>query len=413
MWHWLPPDLARTAARTVTVPPLIEVLALSGQHRRAEALAANLTDVADRMLAYRALAQVYATDRDPDGARRCAEEVDRVLPAMHIYHRPMAWCWTAQAAMAAALPEHARQCAREAIEAVALKDDWDRQNGLFWAAVASRLTNDEDGRSRVRATLEEAIGAVPTFRNQFLQAAAIAGCADFLKKQVAELLALPPGPHSSVRIGYLALALADAALPDEITQLVNRVGVATPSGEPGSLKRWAWVLAVSGRHAAAVDALALIYDRVESSNAIARIAGIIARHGDGALIDRLKREIERFMPCDEPRTEARFIRAMWTLGQHDAALVDAEKAIAASGRFSFMIDPRAEKRNEPTGVHDAGGKTARRALVTSRAPVIDWINCGMVETAARQGDLASAREIVAKNRGPSLQGGGARRDRAA
>ena len=408
--HRRPLDLAplcdqHSRAMTETVPPLIEVLALSGQHRRAEALAANLTDVADRMLAYRALAQVYATDRDPDGARRCAEEVERVLPAMHTDHRPMAWCWTAQAAMAAGLPERARQCATEAIEAVALNDDWDRQNGLFWAAMASRLTNHEDGRLRVqamleaivRAALEEAIGGVPPFRNQFLQASAVAGCTDFLRKLVPKLLTIPPREHSQVRVGNLALAIADAGLPDEMTQLVDHVGDAKPYGEPDSLKRWAWALALSSRHDAAVNALALINgDMVECSKAVARVAGIIARSGDAALIDRLRSEIKRFMPFDEPRTEARLIHAMWTLGQHDAALAAAEKAIAASGRFSVMIDPRAEKRSEPTGVRDAGGKTARRAMVTSRAPVIDWINCGQVETAARGGDLASAREIVAK-----------------
>src|SRR5260221_2566718 len=102
------------------------------------------------------------------------------------------------------------------------------------------------------------------------------------------------------------------------------------------------------------------------------------------------------MPCDEPRTQARLIHTMWTLGQHDGGLAEAERAIAASGRFRAVIDPREEKRNEPTGVRYDGHKTARRAMVTSRAPVLDQINCDMVETAAREGDLAGAREIAMK-----------------
>ena len=389
---------------TETVPPLIEVLALSGQSRRAEVLAANLTDVADRMLVYRALAQIYATDQDPDGARRCADEVERALPAMHADHRPMAWCWTAQAAMAAGLPERARRCAIKAFEAVALNDEWDRLNGLFWAAMASRLTDHADTRMRVRAELEQGIGVVPTFRNQFLQAAAIAGCTAFLRQQLEGVLALAPGQHSTVRIGNLALALADAGLLDEMTRLVNHVGNSIPSGEPDSVKRWTWALAISGRLAAAVDALALIGNGVECSKAIGQIADIIARSGDTALIERLNIEIKRFIPCEEPRTEARLIRAMWTIGQREAALAEAERAMAASGRVSAMIDPRVEERSNPTGVRNkAGRKTARRAMVTSRAPVVDQINCGIVETAASKGDLASAREIVAKIEVPQFK----------
>src|SRR5262249_15815849 len=87
-------------------PPVIEVLALSGQHGRAEALAANVTDVADRMLAFRGLAKINGSNRNFEAARHCSEEVERTLQSMHVDHHPMAWCWSTEAAMAAGLTEH-------------------------------------------------------------------------------------------------------------------------------------------------------------------------------------------------------------------------------------------------------------------------------------------------------------------
>lgn len=381
-------------AMIVTVPPLIELLALSGQHRRAEALAANLTDVADRMLAFRALAQIYASDRNLEAARRCAEEVELTLPGMHNDHRPMAWCWAAQAATAAGLSDVARRCAARSLDAIEGNDEWDRENGLFWAAVACRAAEDHNGLTLIRAALEVIVNTSPTFRNQFLQAASVAGFTDFLKVQVAERVTLPAERHSSVRIGNLALAVADAGLADEMATLVAHVGRSTPDGEPDSLKRWAWALALSGRHVQAVAALPSIHDHVECSKAIARIAGIIAAGGDGALIDQLKGHVDQLLPSDEPRTEARLTLARWSLGQREIALGGAERAMAESGRFSATIDPRAEERSQPTGIRNEGRKTARRAMVTSRAPVVDRNKAADAELAARNGDLGGARAIV-------------------
>jgi hypothetical protein len=398
------------------LPPLIEVLAMSGQHRRAQALAANLTDVADRMLAFRALAMVNGSDGNLDAARGCAEEVEGALSAMHVDHLPMAWCWAAQAAMAAGLTERAKDCAKRAIGAVALgidaapsgtdaaNDGWNRPNGLFWAAMASRTANYEDGRAQVRAALDEILAGIGWFRNQVLQAAAVSGCTEFLKAKVAEIVALGPEADTSVRIGNLALAVADAGLESDMVQLVASVGAGWPQGEPDSIKRWAWALALSGRHRAAVDALDHVHDPVELSKAIARIASIVAEGGDQALLERLSARITARLPADEPRARARLLRTMWTLGQREAALAQAEIAIADSGRFSAMVDPRAEGRGGPITVQDESGfKTARRAMVTSRAPIGDQTNCWEAENAAKRGDRVKAHEFAARIEVPLLK----------
>jgi hypothetical protein len=82
------------------------------------------------------------------------------------------------------------------------------------------------------------------------------------------------------------------------------------------------------------------------------------------------------------------------LGQREFALGEAERAMKKSGRFGAMIDPRAERRGQPTGVHEEGRKTARRAMVTSRAPVVDQNKAADAEKAARNGDFPGARAIV-------------------
>jgi hypothetical protein len=383
-------------AMVQTLPPLIEVLALSGQQRRAEALATNLTDVADRMLAYRSLAMVNGSDGDLDAARRCAAEVERSVQSMHVDHGPMAWFWATHATVAAGLTARAQHCAARAIAAVAANDEWDRANGFFWAAMASRASNFEDGRAQVRAALGGIFDSPWSFRNQVLQAAAVSGRTDFLKVRVAEMISLRPGEHSPLRIGNLALALADAGLESEMKQLVGWVN-GSPRGEPDSIKRWIWALALSGRHEAAVAALDHLHDRVERSKAIARVAGIIAKLGDQALRERLLGRIEAILPDSDARARARLIQAMWVLGRREEALAQAEAAIADSAKFGPMIDPRAESRNEPTGLRDQfGKKTARRAMVTSRAPMADEAQYYQAAAAAKGGNLVKASELAAK-----------------
>jgi hypothetical protein len=382
---------------TSALPPLIELLARSGQSVRAEAMAGNLEEIADRMLTYRALAIVHGENGDAGGAARYVHELMRCLPAMHADHQPMAWCWAAEAAAwSARLSEQAKSAAEEALKSVALSDDWDRLNGLFWAAKAAHASKSDNVRGQVAVQINAFAQQPVVFRNQALQAAALAGCTGLLKAKLAEVMARPPGGHSPVRIGNLGLALADAGLKDEMTQLVARVGQAAPSGEQDSLKRWAWALALSGRHAAAIDALAWVYEPFERSKALARIADVIASTDDKPQIERLAKLIDDEKAEPGSRTEARLVLASWKLGKREEALAKAEKAIAANAQPGVMIDPRADSRSQPMGAHDASGKkTARRAMTTSRAPTFDEVSCRNAQTAADKGDLAAAREIAA------------------
>jgi len=390
-------------AFTQAVPALIQVLALSGQHRRADALAANLTDVADRMVTYQNLARIYAVGYDSDGARACAIEVKRALPTIHADHRPMAWYWVVQAETAAGMSERARQSAAEALEAVGLNDPWDRPNGLFWAAMAARIASHVEVQARVRLALEEMIReGAPTFRNQFLQAASVAGCTSFLRVKLAECLAAPLDLLLPVRIGNLALALVDAGMADEMTRLVEHVGKATPRGEPDSVKRWVWALALSGRWADALDALDVLNDPLERSKAIQRIASVVAGSGDAALIERLDSDIQLMKMDHDPLIKARLILARWTLGQHEPALAEAEKAMAANN-LSAMIDPRAEQRGGAMERKAQGVKTGRRAMVESRAPIIDQGYRDLAAVVAARGDFVAARAVIKKIEAPRFK----------
>ncbi|MGO7286641.1 caspase family protein [Rhizobium ruizarguesonis] len=237
---------------TTGLPPLIELLARAGQSVRAEAMAGNLEDIADRMIIFKSLAAIHGKNGDIAAAARDAEEVMRGLPAMHADHRPMAWCWAAEALMAAGQLEGARHAAAEALDAVALNDEWDRQNGLFWAAMAARVSESEGVRERIALQIELLAKGGALFRNQILQAAAVAGCTNILKAKLAEVTAGGPESHSPTRIGNLGLALADAGLEREMAKLVAYVGPKRYLGEEDSLKRWSWALARSGRYDAAV-----------------------------------------------------------------------------------------------------------------------------------------------------------------
>jgi tetratricopeptide (TPR) repeat protein len=379
---------------TRALPPLISILARAGQRVRADAMAGNLEDIADRMITYRSLATIHGRNGD---AARYALEVLRGVPAMHADHRPMAWCWAAEAFIAVGQREQASHAVSEALAAVAANDEWDQQNGLFWAAMAARASGDDAARKAVAERIDLLFGESAIFRNQILQAAAVAGCADFLKAKFAQFMALDPEAHSPIRVGNLGLALADAGLDEEMAQLIARVGATRPPGEPDSLKRWAWALAHTGRLEAAVDALAYIDDPIERSKALARIAGFIGPSSKMDLIERLAQLIDAESPEIGSRTEARLILAYWTLGKREDALRRAERAIAADARPGIMLDPRADSSAEPLGTPDErGAKTARRAMISSRAPASDEASCTAAQASAEAGDFAAARSIAAK-----------------
>lgn len=394
---------SRTTAQTL--PALIEVLALSGQQLRAEAFAANLTDVVDRMLAFRGLAAIYAADGDLASAWRCAAEVQRTLPAMPKDHRPMALAWAVEAYAAAHDTEAALTCAALSLEAVGQNDDWDRMNGLFWAARAAHLAGDADLTARLAGLVSALDG--PMFRNQALQAASLSGSTDVLRGLLEERLAVESGQHSSIRYGNLGLALADAGLLADFARLVSHAGEAPPNEEDDSLKRWAWAHALAGNFQTAIGIVRAIREPIEKSKAITRIAPLVAQIADRdvrkPIEDSLAAEASSLMIGSEPRSRARLIRALWSLGAQQQALAALEQEIASGAHASPFVDLRAEDLRDTTTKQTDRGKMARRAMTSSRAPVQDQFKCYEVETAALDNDLVLARRLADEIKVPQFK----------
>jgi hypothetical protein len=379
-----------------TLPPLIEVLALGGQQQRAEALAANLTDVVDRMLAYRGLATIIGAEGDLVTAARCAAEVERTLPAMPADHLPMAWAWAAEAHAATGNREAAAGAALQAVEAAGENDDWDKMNGLFWSARAAKLAED----TALTAQLAAEIVALkaPPVRNQVLQAASVAGCLDLLNRLLDERLKGGSGAYSTIRYGNLGLAVADAGMTSAFDRLALHVGDIIPGEEADSLKRWAWAHAISGRSWRAIEIVRAIGEPIERSKAIARIAPLIAGSNSpdrDRLCAELKSEIATWNWPDEPRTDARLIRALWDLGAKEEALAAVEKRISSSRAASPLVDERAEEMRSAPLKHE-GRKTRRRAMISSRAPVQDETLHYEAVAAAEKKDIDRARSLAAR-----------------
>jgi len=381
-------------SRVTAVPPLIiDVIARSGQLPRAKGMANNLAYANDRMLAFRLLAAVYAEEHDFASAHMCVDEVVRSLASVHPVHLPMAWQMVVEAALSARLAERARESAQAALDA-ALEvggDGWDLPNGLFWAAKACRAAEHKKGVARVRAAIGkiERSGTL-TFRNQTLQAASVSGHQTLLNKHLAELRNGQRYPLWPVRDGNLALALVDAGMQGEAAEFFSLVGNKPPQGNSDSNKRWAWALALSGRMEAAVTALKYIDDRIEVGKAIARIADLANKRGDQATLAQLVPRAEALLTGEEPRAQARLIRVLWLAGRHEDALVRSEAEIATSHVRKVFSDPRdGESTDDPP-------KTGKREMVTSVVGAPDEQRASEVETAAADGDLETARRLLAE-----------------
>lgn len=403
--------IVHSRAMTTAAPLILDVIARSGQIARAEMMANNLAYAPDRMLAYRLLCSVYARERDTAAARRCFEEVHRSAAAMPPTHRPMAWSWVAEAARDAGLGQQARDAARAAvIEALSIEGDgWDLPNGCFWAARASELAGWAPGAEQLRNALD-ALGDGMLRRNQALQAASAARHRAFLEQRRIEYLDGARYPGGMIRDGNIALALADAGMHAEAKLVIEVVGNSAPEGEADSRKRWAWALALLGRLDRAIEAIGSIFDPIEKSKAIARVATVALaaanKPGDekteqakvalGALVALAKPLLGGL----EPRSQARLIHLLWMAGERAEALALAEQAIAAGHATSVMADPR-----DGIGPNEAGAPaspairsltTGRREMISSIVPVADEQWSREAESAAGNGDIELARSHLDK-----------------
>jgi len=379
---------AYSRAMATAAPLVVEVVARSGQLTRAEVMADNLTYAIDRILAYRQLARAYAQEGDRSAAARCVHETERSLATIPPTHRPMAWYFVAIAAVRASLPDRAARAATAAVDAAfdLEGDGWDRPNGLFWAAMASRLVGDQVALERISQD-----PGVEGFRNQSLQAASVSGNRDVLLRHLEARRAGDAYPGSPVRDGNLALALTDAGMHDEAAELFAMVGDDGPSGEPDANKRYAWALALNGRMTDAVAALRHIMDPIETSKAIARIAAVANDRDDQDTLDALVPKAVDLIDVEDQRLRARLIRVLWLAGRHEEALARAEEEIGQGYVPTLIADPR--DGGDPTGPDQPWGtKTGRRELATSVVPVADEQWSRDVAALAAQGEIARAHD---------------------
>ena len=403
--------IVHSRAMTTAAPLILDVIARSGQRARAEMMANNLAYAPDRMLAYRLLCAGYARERDAAAARRCFEEVDRSAVAMPPTHRPMAWCWVAEAARDAGLDERARDATRAAVsEALSIEGDgWGLPNGCFWAARACDLAGWEPGAEQVRKALD-ALDDGMVRRNQALQAASAARHRAFLEQRHVEYLGGARYPGGMIRDGNIALALADAGMHDEAKLVLDALGRGAPEGEADSCKRWAWALALVGRMDRAIEAIASMDGPIEKSKAIARVATVAVaaanKPGDekteeakvalGALVALVRPLLGGF----EPRSQARLIHVLWMAGERAEALALAEQAIAAGHTTSVMADPRdgigQNEATAPAATEMQALKTDRRETVSSIVLVADEQWSREAESAASRGELELARTQLDK-----------------
>jgi hypothetical protein len=399
----VPLCVAHSRAMTTAPPLVIDVLARDGQLARAEAMAANLTSTPDRILAYRLLAAAYASFDDLDGAERCVDEVERSLASLPSDHLPMGYHSLTRAALDAGATARAGRSARQAVDAAfAIEDEWDRQNGLFWAALACREAGDEDGRADIRAALDEdrrRNGYLP-FRNQALQAAAAAGHVEMLREYLAEGLTPDGNPWAAgnARPGNLALAFADAGMSAEFESLRGSLGDQLERWEADSAKRGAWALAIAGRVAEALDALGSIHHDVERGKAVARIAEVALSREDrstlAALIPGALELLDRAEGVD-PRTQARMTRVLWLAGERTEALARAERLIGAGTDPGQLLDPRDGSAVTGLDRGPMGSKAGRREMVSTAVPVADEQRSQAIVEAAQTGNLAQARRALA------------------
>lgn len=383
--------LAITHSRAyATAPPLVlDVLARSGQMPRAMAMLGNLTTSTDLLLAHRLLAERNAEAGDLDAAAQLAEASPRLLSAIPHEHVPMAWYEVALASAAARELDHLAGAASQAVVSAGGLDDWDRPNGMFWAAMACRLGDDHDGMASIRGMLDESsYPDAGARRNQTLQTAAVTrhhGMLDIALQAVRD--ADPDQEFPNERHGNLALALADAGRTDDLDELVSLREGRALDHQPDVIKRWAWAMALSGRNDEALAALAAIRDPDELSQAIVRVADVAGERGDADLLKTLV----GMLPADhDPRIRERSVRVRWQAGDHMGALAEAEEMIAAGHRPATRIDPR-----DGADVSPLGTKVGRRSMTSSVTPVRDAELLAEVAKAARAGDLHQADQLVA------------------
>ena len=343
-----PPDLVRlTGACSVhsglmaVAPALVlDVVARAGRPQRAEQIANNLTFAVERAWAYALIAPSYARERDVESALRCLGEAQRATAAINPTHVTMAWAWIAEAAvacdaqpMAVGISARMLPIVNEFVDRAvhdSKQDTWDLSNVILWAGLAARTAGDATTLEALRRqVLERFENGGLLLRNQDLQAASVVGATAVLLKA---LEVATTNSTSIVRDGNIALALAHAGMTTELHQLfafLDREGHG-PRGEPNSLKRFAWALAIDGRFDAALQLLEAIDDEEERARGLRRIVTTAAQaKAEQRVFDAAREIAVKLADSNDARVKTFAVPILFDTGDRDRALSLAEELIAA------------------------------------------------------------------------------------
>jgi hypothetical protein len=387
--------------------PVLEVLARAGQLQRARRMAANLSIASERVQAYAMLAASHAQVADGESARRCLDQATQALAPITDTHMPMAWYWVARAAASCHDMSRSRAAASQAAAAAARLgatlaadgrgDTWDLPNAQFWAAMALRCAGDAEGLQALRESLAGNPG--PALRNQVLQLASVLGDVDFLREALRQVLAdVNAGRHSSIRIGNLALALADAKLLPELQSLMLLVppGAVTLAGEKDAQKRLVWALALAGQGELALQHLANIGDTDERLRAAARVAEVAEAHKQTAVLEALATSLLQEAAPGGAEQDAIAAKALALAGHLPEALASVETLLRRTPASSSAPAPAPSPAATPTKHHalPRRGKSSRRPLAPdiARAPGADLVE--QVRALVAAGQHAQALELA-------------------
>jgi len=400
--------------------PVLEVLARAGQLQRAQRMAANLTAASERVQAYAMLAASHAQVADGNAARQCLDQAIQALSPITGTHLPMAWYWVARAAALCHDSGRAHAAASQAVAAAARLsaaldadgrgDTWDLPNAQLWAAMALRCAGDEQGLQALRSSLAGNPG--PALRNQVLQLASVLGDTDFLRAALQQVLTDASAGHPcSIRIGNLALALADAKLLPELQTLLALVpvGAIRLAGEPDAQKRFVWALALADQGELALQHLDDIADTDERLRAAARVAEVAESRKQTAVLERLVAELLQDAAPRGAEQDAIAAKALALAGHLPEALASVEDLLRRSlssapptasltASLTVSLPPAPAPAPAPAASKNRAqprrGKSSRRPLAPDNARVAGADLVEQVRALAEAGQHALALDLA-------------------
>jgi hypothetical protein len=405
--------------RMMAVAPavIVGVIARAGQLQRAELMANNIEFAVDRCLAYALIAPSFAADGDIAAAQRCLAEAERAISAIDTTHSAMAWFWVTRAAVAGAFRDAAMRASANALKAfepLRGQEVWEFDNAVFWAAMAARIAEDKDSQKALIEIFNEDT-RVPG-RNQNLQAAAVLGMKDALRKVWIETMQDGGFPMTLVRDGNLALALADAGMTAELDEFLEAVAKkGGPSGEDDAQKRFAWALAISGDFVSALQHLLTIADLEHRVGALHRVVSLALERGREDVLAEAKKIAKKLARTPDWRVQALLAPVLFMLKDGQEAMRLAEDLVRQDivpSQDNTAAFPRPD--SEPSSIADSpqarflaitrsARKSGRTPLRTAIRSLSDVTVLDAVAELMKDGKRDQAVTLLAEIRVPRMR----------